>query len=455
MPVRLLIAAIALFCTSLPATWDQSALRTGKKDRVLHAFQAGADGAGVMSGVIADALGNLYGTTFNGGTGPCLLFQQGCGTVFELSPPATKGGTWVETVLYSFQSGTDGAGPRGNLTLDKSGNLYGTTWEGGQNATCPGCGTVFELEPPSEPGGVWTERVLHRFTGDSGGGDGSAPNGGMTFDGGILYGTSYGGGAQGSGTVFQLSPPSVEGGDWTESVVHSFDQPANGSFPLSSLITDKTGNLYGTTQSGGTTEGTGWGTVFKLTRPANLGGTWNFSVLYRFKGPPTDAAGPASGLVFDELGNLYGTTTSGGSNGCEYAGGVQPCGAVFRLTPPSWTETVLYNFAGGGDGFDPVGGLALYNGTLYGTTVLGGGICPSGGCGTIFRLTPPGTGSTIWTETVLYRFLGGNDGEAPLSNLLFFNGAVLYGTTKSGGSSGTCTADGGYIGCGTVIKFVP
>jgi len=434
-----------------------SALGVGKKERVLHAFQAGSDGASVQSGVIADASGNLYGTTYDGGTGPCLLFQQGCGTVFEVSPPATKGGSWVETVLYSFQSGTDGAGPRGNLTLDKTGNLYGTTWEAGQNVTCPNCGTVFELVRPSTPGGNWTERVLHRFTGDFGGGvDGASPNGGMIFDdNGILYGTSYGGGAQSSGTVFQLSPPSVEGGDWTESVVHSFDQPTNGSFPLSSLVMDKAGNLYGTTQSGGNSEGSGWGTVFKLSRPANLGGAWNFSVLYRFKGPPADAAAPASGLVFDELGNLFGTTASGGSNGCKYAGGVQPCGAVFRLTPPLWTETVLYNFAGGNDGFDPVGGLAFHNGVLYGTTVLGGGICTSGGCGTIFRLTPPGTGGSAWTETVLYRFLGGSDGEAPLSSLLFFNGKALYGTTSWGGSSELCTADGGAIGCGTVIEFVP
>lgn len=447
----LLIAMRSLAILAVVLTLGGSALSADKKENVLYSFQGGSDGAFPPSGLIADQSGNLYGTTTFGGA---VCGNTSCGTVFKLTPPAALGGMWTESVLYAFQGYTDGGGPRGGLTFDKTGNLYGTTFGGGQNAACGNCGTIFQLTPPSAPGGNWTEHVLHRFQDDP---DGALPWGGMIFDrSGNLFGTTYSGGPYGvSGTVFQLTPPAVPGGDWTESVIHSFDwaDPGEGYNPLSSLTMDKAGDIYGTTESGGIFKQGGVGTVFKLTSPATTGGAWSYRVLHRFQGSPADGAFPIGGLVFDELGNVYGTTESGGGKTCKYFGSTTPCGTVFQLTPPFWTETVIHNFAGGSDGFNPQGGLAFHNGSLYGTTVQGGGCATDGGCGTIFQLTPAGFGGGTWTETVLYRFRGGSDGEWPIANPLFGSRSVLYSTTSAGGGTATCSDT--YTGCGTVLELVP
>jgi hypothetical protein len=162
-------------------------------------------------------------------------------------------------------------------------------------------------------------------------------------------------------------------------------------------------------------------------------------------------------LVFDEVGNLYGTTSAGGSHKCTVPF-TQPCSTVFELTPPLWTETVIYNFTGGSDGWDPQAGLVFHNhGVLYGTTVSGGGACSNGSCGTIFQLAPPTAGGGTWTKSVLYAFRGGNDGEAPVANVLFGSGGAIYGTTAFGGNNGTCPNTGKppYPGCGTVFEFIP
>ncbi|MGH9206790.1 MAG: choice-of-anchor tandem repeat GloVer-containing protein, partial [Acidimicrobiales bacterium] len=296
----------------------------------------------------ADSSGNLYGTTGSGGA-------SNDGVVFKLTP----GGT--ETVLHSFAGGaSDGSLPAAGLIADSSGNLYGTTSEGGASNN----GVVFKLSPDG------TETVLHTFAGGSS--DGANPRAGLIADSsGNLYGTTGSGGASNDGVVFKLTP----GG--TETVLHTFMGGGDGAFPLAGLIADSSGNLYGTTESGGGTgciAGFGCGTVFKLSP----GGTE--TVLYSFKGGPSDGAQPFAGLYADSSGNLYGTTSGGGAS---------RWGTVFKLSPGG-TETV-YSFTGGSDGGQPVAGLiADSSGNLYGTIEHGGAPGCSGGCGVVFKLT--GTG---------------------------------------------------------------
>ena len=260
---------------------------------VLHSFTGGGDGALPWAGMIADAAGNLYGTTYGGGA-------SGQGTVFELDPSGTL------TVLYSFTGGND-ASPWAGLIADAAGNLYGTT-EGGD-----GPGEVFQLTPS----GAFT--VLHNFTGR----DGAIPHGGLILDAaGNLYGTTHNGGASAAySTVFQLTP-------WgTLNVLHSFTGGGDGAYPEAGLIADMAGNLYGTTWGGGTG---GRGTVFQLTPSGTL------TVLHSFTGG-SDGAWPAAGLFADAAGNLYGTTSSGGAT-ASCPGG---CGTVYQLAVPA-------SFTGGG-----------------------------------------------------------------------------------------------------------
>ena len=229
----------------------------GYTETVLHSFGDGSnDGQNPEAGLILDGAGNLYSTTPVGGI-------HGWGTVFELSP--REGGGYTETVLHSFDyNGSDGAYPLAGLIFDGTGNLYGTTNEGGIHTTCfgyPGCGTVFELLP--RQGGGWTETVLHSF---GSGTDGIVPAAGLIMDtAGNLYGTTYEGGIRGGGTVFELSPR--EGGGYTETVLHSFGSGTDGYFPFAGLIFDAAGNLYGTTDYGGiheTCDLNACGTVFEL-----------------------------------------------------------------------------------------------------------------------------------------------------------------------------------------------
>lgn len=266
-------------------------------EKVLHQFGAGIqDGISPIGGLIFDAAGNLYGTTFKGGS-------KGTGTAFELSPVA--GGSWKENVLHSFGSvANDGLYPPAGLILDAFGNLYGTTWEGGANYSF---GTVFELTLSS--GGMWTETILHNFNHD--GIDAYYPFAGLVFDTfGDLYGTSAAGGANGGGAVFELMP--AVGGAWTETVLHSFViSGVDGQEPSTSLILDDAGNIYGTTIAGSTFDA---GIAFELT--PGTGGKWSETILYNFDpGNGKDGYEPYSALVFDARGNLYGTTYQGGSYG--------------------------------------------------------------------------------------------------------------------------------------------
>ncbi len=399
-------AATAMFTVVLMLA---SAVGQVAKEKVLHSFGNGSDGLYPFAAVIFDATGtNLYGTTWEGGTGPC---NGGCGMVFELSPGAK--GQWTENVLYNFQGRPSDAGkPSASLVMDAAGNLYGTTRYGGPT-TCPkACGTVFEL---SQSSGTWTETLLHTFTG---GKDGENPYAELIFDkNGNLYSTTYGGGAHGKGTVFELSP---SGGSWTKTVLYSF-KGSDGNGPLAGLVFDTTGNLYGTTGRGGSSDK---GVVFELTPSSK--GPWTETVLHSFAGAPSDGALPSADLIFDGLGNLYSTTRNGGSGAC-----TNGCGTVFELSPSNgtWTESVLYSFAGKPDGETLFGGLIFDGaGNLYGTTDAGG----NKNDGIIFKLTPSNGG---WTESVVYSFRGfPKDGARSYATLISDAKGNFYGATIFGGA---------------------
>jgi uncharacterized repeat protein (TIGR03803 family) len=298
--------------------------------------------------------------------------------------------------------------------------------------------TVVPLAQAQKPATsvAWPEKVLFSFNGT----DGSGPTADLIFDAaGNLYGTA-GGGEYGAGTVFELTP--TAGGGWTETVLHNFGNGTDGAYPSGGLVFDAAGNLYGTTPDGGTYScfgGGGCGTVFELTPTA--GGGWAEQVLYSF-GSGTDGTAPYGALVFDAAGDLYGTTSEGGTYSCFGGGG---CGTVFELTPAaggSWTEQVLHNFNGVTDGYQPVAGLIFdAAGNLYGTTAGGG---PGG---TVFELTPTGDGN--WTEEVLHTFGIGTDGAVPTAALVFDAAGNLYGTTYHGGTNNSCV----YTGCGTVFEL--
>lgn len=417
------------------------------QEKILYRFRGGTDGA-LPSGLVADKQGNLYGTTNEGGleSGPCQA-DDGCGTVFELKPPSEPGGAWTESVIYDFGPF---AHPLAGVILDAAGNLYGTAPYAGTSDN----GLVFELKPPPTAEGPWSETTLYSF---AGGEDGSTPVASLVFDSkGNLYGTTeFGGGGPcmvfqqgtGCGTVFELTRPAIPDGPWLESVIYSF-APFN-DYPMAALIFDSHGNLYGTTAGD---QSASFGSVFELVPPAPPGGTWNETTLYLFGQSRHDGITPYSGVIFDTRGNLYGTTNQGGNRGAECSTG---CGTVFELAPSGggWTENILYSFSDGTDGAYPYAGVIADDvGNLYGTTFYGGtpsGYCGEiGGCGTIFLLRPPSHGGA-WMEVVLYRFLAGTDGEGPQASLTPAKQSLL-GTTTHGG--GTCAFP---FTCGTVFELTP
>jgi len=351
--------------------------------------------------LILDRAGNLYGTTRDGGT-------YGYGTVFKLT--RNNDGSWSERVLYSFSDGADGSGPFGGLIFDAAGNIYGTATAGGSSAS----GVVYELKAAK---GAWTESVLYTF---SGGRDGSGPFAGLILDSlGNLYSTTVSGGAYQRGTVFELSPGS--GGTWVEHVLYDFTGGDNGGSPYSPVILDPKGNLYGTTLDGGRDD---VGVVFKLT-PAK--GTWTISMLHTFTGGHDGGAPGLGSLTMDTAGNLWGTTA---------AGGVFGYGTAFRLSQSAgkWTETVIHSFTNA-DGAEPYGGLIFdARGNLYGATAQGGSLklCSGNGCGVVFKLVPNSNGG--WRETVLHRFVD-NPGADPFASLVFDSAGNLYGTTFGDGTT--------------------
>lgn len=384
--------------------------------QVLHNFTGGADGTDPYGGLTIDRTGRLYGTTI--GPDRCYV---GCGTVYSFT---RHGSGWLLTPLYAFQNPNEGNFPTAPVTIAADGSLYGTTTQGGGSGNCSnGCGTVYRLQPPAEicrsVSCPWTETILYAFQG----GEGLAFPGGVVFDhagnifgaaasgpftggelgGGLyeltqtqghwsyqtlyefpgspygctpegfvlldqadnIYGTTYQCGAYGNGTVYEISP---SGSGWSPSFNYSFAQPPDGIEPVTGLTSDAAGNLYGTTLYGGAN---GFGEVFELS-PAN--GSYTYSVLYdSFSG----GAGPASSLVMDAAGNLYGAQIFGGANNQ---------GMIFKLTPGNngWTITDLHDFSGE-DGKNPSGSMVFdSNGNFYGTTENGGMY----GDGVLWEITP-------------------------------------------------------------------
>ena len=358
-------------------------------------FQGGSDGGDPIGGVALGTNGALYGTTNGGGVN--------MGTVYELTPPAKAGGIWGYNLLYSFGGSTDGGQPQGPLVIDKNGALYGMT--------TIGCGTVFQLTPPALPGGVWGFNNLHTFTGGTDGCDPWWAGLALDENSGIFYGTTAYGGSSlnngyGFGTVFELAPPATPGGVWAESVIYSFKGASDGGLPEAGLL-----------------------------------------------------IGTKGGVAGKPLAEIYGTAYTGGINACP--GGYGGCGVVFELKPRptgGWKETVLYSFAGGGDGGNSSAPLTLKSGVLYGTTSQQdnvSGECSSG-CGTVFKLAPPTVAGGTWTETALYHFVPNPaypgpcpteqcDASTPVGGVVFGPNGALYGTTPYGGSFDT----------GTIFELAP
>jgi hypothetical protein len=478
MLLRNLPALRLSFCAGLALlVAGASSSSSAQTENVLYNFQGTGDGANPTSTLVADGQGNLYGTTLYNGLSSCL---GACGVVFQLSPPASQGGSWTETVLHTF--GPDA--PNGNLILDKNGNLYGTTETGGPlicGGGFLGCGTVFELSPPASPGAPWTESILYRFQGGTR--DGYYPWGGVILDSnGNLYGTTFYGGSASCGgypgscgVVFELSPPANAGASWSEKIIHNFDA-YDGSVPGASLIMAN-GVLYGTTRSGGNLcywydAYSGCGGVFKLIPPTGSGTEWTEHFYspspQNRNGVETRGAFVYAGLVQGPNGKLYGATRNGGTGQCvDLSGFMVGCGVVFEVTPPAagsnnWNPVVLHNFTGMHDGAMPLSTLSIdKSGNLYGTTSVGGmtsSACLSvqdnfqeNGCGgAIFQLKPPASGTGLWTEKTLYLFPGGNSGELPYGGIIPDGKGGFYGTTYLGGS-GVCNG----FGCGTVFELTP
>jgi uncharacterized repeat protein (TIGR03803 family) len=343
----------------------------GWTETVLHSFDNnGTDGYFPNSGLAFDAAGNLYGTTSNEDLGYCESVTN-CGILFELSP--VVGGEWAETIVSRFDGNAAGGyGPVGGVVVDAAGNLYGVTELGGSNLDCyfyTYCGMVYEFSPAA--GGGWTEKILHAFSGKNE--DGENPQAGLVFDTrGDLYGTTLFGGT-GYGTVFELRPG--VNGKWTETMLHRFSSNGkDGNGPSTALTFNASGNLYGITEAGGIFGG---GTAFELTPTAN--GGWAESVLHNFRSNSLYGQ-PSGSLIADASGNLYGVTSSGGTN---------LKGAIYELSSNgsgSWRDQILYSFGKGIDGIAPVGSLIFDSaGNLYGATGLGG--LGHTGYGTVFEVT--------------------------------------------------------------------
>jgi hypothetical protein len=418
---KFFLAALAMFVWLAPSLGA-----SGPKTVVLYEFSGGLDGRSPTGQFIADRAGNLYGTAQLGGI-------NDNGVVFELSPPATKGGKWTETVLYRFQGGADGIAPNPGLVFDSAGNLYGTTFDGGNCRYY--CGVVFQLAPPHMTGGSWTETVLHSF-GGARSPDGGGPTGSLVLDrAGNLYGTTELGGDVNCtndpgpcGVVFRLSPPHSEGGQWTETVLYNFAGVPDGQFPFGYLAIDNRGNLVGTTTEGGTGECTdgegltiGCGTVFEMS--PGKGGTWTETVLYNFQ---TTDSGSAVDLFRAADGSLFG-----------------PAGYdIARLVPPvnrgdPWTKHVLHHFKGGISGMYPSSGLIPDNrGNLYGTTWAN---AIESQFGTVYELSPPAMKGGKWTSTTLHRFPGNFDSVQPRGRLLRSRTGAIYGAASS------LAGDHGYV----------
>ena len=388
---------------------------------VIHYFTGNGDGDWPYGGITLDGGGNLYGTTLDAAPG----------AVFEMKK---RDGSWVLYKLVSLNPNV-GAFPGTGVVFGPDGALYGTTLGGGSGTRCQGgCGAVYRVTPPLAPCRSvmcnWTATNLYSF---SGGQDGSSPGyRNVAFDrAGNLYGTTTAGGDHGMGVIFELTR---SGNTWTETVLHSFTG-VDGATPETGVILDADGNLYGTTAFGGAFN---QGSVYQL---AHSGSGWVLNTLYSFQAAD-DGYNPIGGLIFDGVGNLYGSAVFGGSGGG---------GTIFELSPSggAWQFTLLAAIPPGGyiPG-GPTGSLAFgAGGNLYGTTNSNGVY----GLGSVFKLHYNGSG---WTYTTLHDFSNSqNDGEFPVPGPTIGPLNTLYGTASNGGLQGmNCIFE---AGCGIVWEITP
>jgi uncharacterized repeat protein (TIGR03803 family) len=411
----LLLFSLAALFSQTPSATAQSAPASASP-QVKEIFQFSRSGGYSSRGaLIMDKAGNLYGTTMFGGNTEC--GGAGCGTVFELSP--NPDGTWSETVLYTFTGGSRLGGPEGStpvssLVFDAEGNLYGTASSGGLRNCSLGCGTVFKLTPN---GTGWTESTVYQFRGNT---DGWMPKGNLVFDkAGNIYGTTQSGGsALYYGTVFKLTHQ--PDGSWTESLLYSFYYGASGCIP-SGIVADANDNIFGVAQlCGGRVL---WGTIWEISKAGV------FSVIHTFEDNFIDGGYPNTGLAIDQAGNLYGGTIAGPGTLCGGLG----CGVIYELAANNnWKETILHAFAGD-PGAVPNGDLAFdAQGNLWGTTQYWDE-------GTLFELQLASSGDSF---IPVYVFLG-PDGP-PFAGVVFDSAGNAYGTQTSGRK-----------GLGGVFKMTP
>jgi uncharacterized repeat protein (TIGR03803 family) len=422
-------------------------LALAQQYKVLYSFAGPPnDGSNPAGSLVADSAGNLYGVTQLGGSST--FCSGGCGTVFRLSP--NSDGSWSESVLYNFCAGSDGfcsdgRGPAAGLVLDSAGSLYGVTDFGG---TCAGgrlnCGIVFQLSPPLVPGGAWTYNLIHAFCqnpNDSSCADGTGPNGPLTIDkSGRLYGTVQGGGngIYTKGAAFQLLHTPT---GWKKKTIYSFCSVVHqflcvdGQVPQSSLTFDRSGNLYGTTQTGGPTAARQGGTVYKLSRSSSgwserVVFAFNTNVAFQDENPSLDLGS----LSLSPTGKLVTTYLQKGGN---------TNGGLLALNPRSGQESDFLL----GTGSTPNSGLVVDSSrhAFYGITQTGGTNSQAVDAGVIFQFDPSGN------ETVVYNFCqqtNCTDGFIPMGGLIEDKSGNLYGTASQGGA-------GGVAGFGLVFKLTP
>ncbi len=401
---RILCAALAL--SALPGL---QSLRAQGTMETLYSFVAPPGATYPAAGPIISQDQVIYGTTFGGGTvsgSDCGFFN--CGTVYQLTRPASPGGSWTETTLYSFDNGGGGHQPDAGLVFGSGGTLYG--WAQGGS----GYATVFELTPPVSPGGAWTHTVVYNFQGPPI--DGGNPEGNLAMgEDGSLYGTTRLGGTYNEGTVFELTPPASPGSAWTQTILYSFRGDGDGINPDAGVVIGANGAIYGTTFSGGAL---GYGTVFGLQL---ISGAWEEKVLvsvgYEMSNPV--------GLVLGKNGVLFGQWPNG----------------IFKATPPTaaggaWTVQSLYEGAPytyqQSMTIGPTGAL-YWTTPAFGTSTACG---VSNGCGTLNELVPPTSPGGSWTPVVLHNFTGQHgDGYQPNGGLVVTGTGAVYGTAYYGGDN--------------------
>lgn len=409
--------------TVAPATYTE---------KLIWDFTDASDGSGPLAGVVADPTGNLYATTQTGG----VINGNALGTVDEFTSSGSK---WSESTLYTFH-GSDGSVPLATVILDAQNNLYGTTSQGGSTygigCNTNGCGAVFKLTHRSKG---WSESVLYSFTDGS---DGGYPQGPLSFDqSNNVYGTTAGGGNAacpllgGCGTVFMLTHSS----NWKERIVHAFSA-ADGEYPYTRLVVDSHGNIFGTAPKGGSGCGSiGCGVVFELVKS---GSSWSDKTVHAFTNGD-DGGSPAAGLITDLKGNLYGTTTAGGTHG----GGVA---YMLVRSRSRWKQKILFDFSSASGVYGPYGELAFdTHGDLFGAAA-GGNTCTVGrqrfSCGVIYELSPATSG--LWKETTVLQFTFSANGWDPNGALLLDASGAIFGTTQRAHVNGAGC-------CGAVYEAMP